>query len=267
MPASAASLAPLPLDTLATFAADTADQARALSKRWFRHPLSVESKADDSPVTIADRTVEQFIRACIEATFPDHGILGEEHGRDRLDADFVWVIDPIDGTRSYITGWPIYGMLLAVLHRGRPVFGQIDMPVLDERWTGRQGGPTLWNGTPVTTSGRKELAHASVYTTSPDAFDEAGWQAYDRVSRKARARRFGGDCYSYGLLAAGHIDLVIESDLQPYDYLSLVPIIEGAGGRITDWQGKDLGVGSDGLVIAAATPELHEEALALLGQG
>ncbi len=255
----------LDLDMLAEFAAALADGARPLSRRWFRAPsLGVDRKRDASPVTRADREVEQFLRQSISARFPDHGLFGEEQGIERADAAVTWIIDPIDGTRSFITGWPIYGMLLAVLVDGHPVLGQIDMPALGERWIGRQNRPTLFNEMPVHTSGCRHLAEASAYTTSPDSFAPEDWASFDRVTRGARERRFGGDCYSYALLASGHIDLVIESGLQPYDYLPLVPVVAGAGGIITDWAGRTLSTQSDGRVIAAATPALHAEAMAVL---
>jgi inositol-phosphate phosphatase / L-galactose 1-phosphate phosphatase / histidinol-phosphatase len=266
MPNITANSAPLDPQSLVPFAADMADAARALSRHWFRHALRVDLKADASPVTIADREIEAAIRRHITEVFPDHGIFGEESGRERCDADVVWVIDPIDGTRSFISGWPLFGMLLAALWRGRPVFGQIDMPALDERWVGCSGRPTLFNSAPVTTSGCGTLAAATVYTTSPDAFSPDEWRVFETLTRRARTRRFGGDCYSYGLLASGFIDLVVECNLQPYDYLSLVPVIEGAGGIITDWQGRPLDINSDGRVVAAATPALHAEALAVMGE-
>ncbi len=256
---------------LASFAAALADEARGLSRRWFRTPVAIDTKADDSPVTIADREVEAALRRRIAERFPDHGIFGEEHGRDRLDSEIVWVIDPIDGTRSFISGWPVYGTLLAVLERGVPVVGVIDMPVLGERWTGRAGAPTLYSdGTgaerPCRTRDCRRLADATVYTTSPDAFDAAGLRVFETVSRQARTRRFGGDCYIYGLVASGHIDLVIEAGLQPYDYLAMQPVIEGAGGVITDWEGKPLTMDSDGRVVAAATADLHAETIAAIAR-
>lgn len=267
MPPAISVATPPDLQELEAFAHILADEARLLSRRWFRSAVTVDTKADDSPVTIADREIEAAIRARIAARFPDHGILGEEHGRDRLGADYVWVIDPIDGTRSFISGWPVYGMLLALLWREKPILGLIDMPILEERWLGRAGVPTLFNGTACHASPCQRLADACIYTTSPDAFDADGLRIYERVSRQARTRRFGGDCYSYGLLAAGHIDLVIEAGLQPYDYMAMVAVIEGAGGVITDWAGQPLSIDSDGKVVAAATPALHAEALAAIAAG
>lgn len=262
---------PISTKELAGFAAALADEARGLSRRWFRTPVAIDTKPDDSPVTIADREVEAALRRRIAARFPAHGIFGEEHGRDRLDSEIVWVIDPIDGTRSFISGWPIYGTLLAVLERGTPRVGVIDMPALGERWTGRAGAPTLYSdGTgaerPCRTRDCRRLADATVYTTSPDAFDAEGLRVFETVSRQARTRRFGGDCYIYGLVASGHVDLVIEAGLQPYDYLAMQPVIEGAGGVISDWEGKPLTMESDGRVVAAATADLHAEAIAAIAR-
>ena len=240
-----------------------ADLARPLSLSRFRTPLDVESKADESPVTIADREVEAAMRQHLAAHCPHDGIFGEEHGRERLEADYVWVLDPIDGTRAYITGSPLWGTLIALLWRGTPVLGLVDVPSTGERWFAA-GGTARFQGAPCSTSGCTQLAQARVYTTSPDVFDAAGWAAFERVSRAARMRRFGGDCYSYGQLASGHVDLVIESGLQPYDYLAMVPLIESAGGKVTDWQGQPLGLASDGRVVAAATAALHTQALSAL---
>jgi histidinol phosphatase-like enzyme (inositol monophosphatase family) len=254
------------LDALTALAMNLADQARVQSLHWFRTPLDVSTKTDASPVTIADREVESLLREQIAAHRPTHGIFGEEHGRERLDADYVWVIDPIDGTRSFITGSPLWGTLLALLWRGRPQIGVIDIPTTVERWVGREDAPTLLNGKPCRTSNCASLAEAVLYSTSPDTFSAVELPAFEAVSRAVRMRRFGGDCYSYGLLASGHIDLVVEAELQPYDYFALIPVIQGAGGVITDWRGKPLSLDTDGRVLAAATAELHEEALAVINE-
>jgi histidinol phosphatase-like enzyme (inositol monophosphatase family) len=264
MPSQSLAETPLNLDEIESFVHSLAERAGGLSRRWFRSSLAVDTKLDLSPVTIADREIEAALRAQIGERFPSHGILGEEHGRERLDADLVWVIDPIDGTRSFISGWPIYGMLLALLDHGESILGVIDMPILNERWIGRRDRGTSLNGTSCHTSSCTNLADACLYTTSPDAFDKEGLQRFEAVSKLVRTRRFGGDCYSYGLLASGHIDLVVEAGLQPYDYMSLVPIIEGAGGVITDWAGQTLTIASEGKVVAAATTQLHAEALQIL---
>ncbi len=251
------------LNELSHFALSLADLAAPMAMRWFRRKLDVEHKADLSPVTAADREIEAAIRQRIARAWPDHGIFGEEHGQDNPDSDHVWVIDPIDGTRSFITGMPTFGTLIAHLVGGRPVLGVVAMPATGERWLGVAGRPTLFDGAPCHSSGRR-LGEARLYATSPDIFDEAGRAAFERVSARALMRRFGGDCYAYGLLAAGHVDAVVEMGLHPYDYMALVPVIEGAGGVITDWQGAPLTLASSGHVLASANPALHEEILPLL---
>lgn len=245
------------------FAEGLASRARALSLAGFRSDMHIKLKDDESPVTAVDRDVESMMRACIQSTYPEHGILGEEHGSSHADAEYVWSLDPIDGTRSFITGWPLWGTLLALLHKGVPILGVIDMPVLNERWVGIRGGATTLNGTRCRSRQGTRLAESTIYATSPDIFSPFEHIAFERVCHAARSRRFGGDCYSYALLASGQIDAVMEASLKPYDYLPLVPVIESAGGVISDWQGKPLGMHSDGQVIAAASPTLHREIIAL----
>ena len=253
-------------EALVAFACGLADLAAPLSLDYFRTPLDVERKADLSPVTQADRAVEAAMRRRIAETFPAHGIYGEEHGNANLDSAHVWVLDPIDGTKSFVTGMPTFGTLIAHLEDGAPTVGIISIPPTAERWVGHSGKVTQFEGKPCRTSGCRRLRDANVYTTSPDTFDEHGLAVFEKVTAKAAMRRFGGDCYSYGLLASGHVDAVIEMNLQPYDYLALVPVIEGAGGVITDWEGQPLGLGSDGHVVAAATPALHADILGIVGQ-
>ncbi len=249
---------------LPSLAQALADAAAAQSMRHFRTPLDIITKADESPVTLADRAAESAMRELLAQRAPADGIYGEEHGAERLEAARVWVLDPIDGTRSFITGSPLWGTLIGVLQGGRVVFGMVDMPVLKERWVGQAGVGATRDGQPVHASGCTDVANARIVTTSPDIFAPADWQAFDRLSRQCAMRRFGGDCYGYAQLAGGTIDLVVETGLQPYDYLGPAGLIEAAGGVITDWEGRPLGLQSDGRVIAAATPELHRQALAVL---
>jgi inositol-phosphate phosphatase/L-galactose 1-phosphate phosphatase/histidinol-phosphatase len=241
-----------------------ADVARRHALTYFRTPLDVVTKKDESPVTIADRETETAMREWLLQEHPSHGILGEEHGRERMQAEYVWVLDPIDGTKSFITGSPLWGTLIALLHHGQPVLGMMGMPVLNEFWFGQAGQATQCNGRPVRASDCRALAQARIYTTSPDTYGAQDGQRFDVLSRQCALRRFGGDCYSYAQLAGGHVDLVVEAGLQPYDYMALVCLVEGAGGCITDWQGAPLTVASDGRVVAAATSELHAQALAVL---
>jgi len=243
---------------------DALQQSRATIKRYYRQRIIVESKADASPVTEADRTVESQIRQIISQRHPDHGIIGEEHGSNQSLADYKWVIDPIDGTKSFISGMPTFGTLVGITHHERPNLGVIDMPILDERWIGTIGEKTTHNGEICSVSNVKQLAQATLYCTEPDMFNTTQLGKFEQLSRLVYLRRFGGDCYCYGLLASGQIDLVVEGSLHYYDIMALIPVVEGAGGIITDWQGNELKDGWDGLVVAAATPELHQAALALL---
>jgi myo-inositol-1(or 4)-monophosphatase len=254
----------LNIDAAGALAQRMADAARRIALHYFRQPLAIEAKADASPVTQADREIETCLRQMIGEAFPQHAILGEEFGFAD-GAGYTWVLDPIDGTRSFITGSPLWGTLIALLDGSRPVLGLIEIPATGERWFARAGSGCTLNGQPARSSGCTRLEAARVYTTSPDAFAErADWDRFDRLSRRAAMRRFGGDCYAYALLASGHIDLVVEAGLQPYDYLASVAVIEAAGGRISDWRGEPLTTASDGRVVAAASEALWRAALAEL---
>ncbi len=233
---------------------------------YFRTLLDVDSKADNSPVTIADRAVERMQRDEIEAQYPDHGIFGEEYGRVNVVNPHLWVLDPIDGTKSFITGMPTFGTLVAFLENKRPLVGVLEMPALKERWIGVDGQPTTLNAEPCSTSGCRNIEDARLYATSLDMFDGKEKEAFARVSSSASVRRFGGDCYSYGVLSSGHIDVVMESSLEPYDYLALAPIVKGAGGCISDWDGNALSLNSSGQVLATASPELHEQVLKIIAR-
>ena len=245
-----------------------ADRAREITGRYFRGDFEVEQKADLSPVTVADRETEAALRAMIAEAFPEHGILGEEHGAQRTEAEHVWVLDPIDGTKRFTTGHAQFGTLIALLHRGRPILGVIDMPQLDERWLGAAGRPTTHRDRRGSHEARTrpcaELASATLYTTAPQMFEGADYEAFERLRETVKTGLYGGECYAYGLLASGYNDLVIEADMDPYDYLSHVAVVAGAGGVVTDWQGAPLGLGSDGRILAAGNAALHRAALDLL---
>jgi histidinol phosphatase-like enzyme (inositol monophosphatase family) len=241
-----------------------ADAAGAVARRYFRQKIAVDDKPDSSPVTIADREAEAAMRGIIQSRFPEHGIVGEEYGAERADAEYVWSLDPIDGTKSFISGVPLFGTLVALLHRGRPVLGVIDQPVLRERWIGAEGRPSTWNNAPIRTRSCAGLAGATVFATSPDLFHGTDADRFARLKESAKLTRFGGDCYAYGLLASGFIDCVVEATLQTYDFCALVPVVTGAGGTITDWEGAPLGLGSDGRVLACGDQRLHREAQRVL---
>ncbi|WP_322092599.1 histidinol-phosphatase [Paraburkholderia bannensis] len=249
------------VDSYLQFANSVLDETRRIGIDYFHQSIAVTQKSDASPVTIADLEIEALIRDRIMQRYPRHGILGEEHGAVSLDAEFCWVLDPIDGTKSFISGMPLWGTLVALLQNSQPVFGIIDIPALKERFLSVAGTGTTRNGESISTSNRSELGDCNLFATSPDMFTAAEYEVFNSLSQQARFRRFGGDCYSYAMLAAGKIDAVIEAGLKPYDYLPLAPIVTGAGGVMTDWFGQPLTPKSDGRVIAAATPELHRSLL------
>ena len=229
--------------------------------RHFRGGFAVEQKADESPVTIADRETEAALRDAIAARFPDHGIFGEEFGSEGLERDILWVIDPIDGTKSFISGSPLFGMLAAVLNGGKPVAGIIRMPALGECYAGSIATGSDRDGTPLTCRNGVPLERAFLCINGILAREPA---VFERLMQAGQYRRFSYDCYPYAQLAAGLVDAVIDYDLQPYDFLPVVPIVEGAGGVISDWQGNPLTLESDGRVVAAASAEIHEALLRVL---
>ena len=251
-----------------TLAGEMAAAAGEVAHRYFRTRLVVQDKPDDTPVTLADREAEARIREIIADRYPDHGVIGEEGGSDRPEAEYVWVLDPIDGTKKFVTGNPLFGTLVALLHEGRPILGLIDMPMLGERWIGAAGRATRFEDRQGAREVRvrpcAELAGAVLTATTPHMFGEAEFPAFERVRRAAKMVLYGGDCFAYGTLASGHLDLVVEADMDSYDFMALVPVVEGAGGVITDWSGRPLGLETDGCLAAAGDKRVHEAALELL---
>jgi inositol-phosphate phosphatase / L-galactose 1-phosphate phosphatase / histidinol-phosphatase len=283
---------------------DLVEAAARVTTAYFRTGILADTKSDDSPVTAADRHAEQAMRALLTERAPLHAVFGEEYGLSAPPAaaaagassssssqqqqegklgdipEWLWVLDPIDGTKSFVTGKPLFGTLVALLHRGEPVLGIIDQPVTRERWVGVKGQATTLNGRPISTRACPSVKEAYLYATTPHMFGPEGGEtetAWRRVRDACRIPLYGCDCYAYGLMAAGHADLVVEADLKPYDYLALVPVVEGAGGKITDWRGEALrwtaassgggagGAGGGGEVLAAGDARVHAEALGLLG--
>ena len=243
-----------------------ADVARRIARRYFRMSVEVARKADGTPVTLADRGIEEQMRALIRAAFPSHAIRGEEYPSEG-SGELTWVLDPIDGTKSFISGYPLFGSLIALAEGSRAVLGVIEAPALEERWVGVEGRRTLFNGVPAQTSRCRDLARAILYTTTAETFEGAERTRFEALGARCALRRFGGDCYLFGMLASGHCDLVVEAKLKPHDFMALIPVIEGAGGRITDWHGAALDLSSDGRVIAAATEELWRESVEVLSAG
>ena len=250
-----------------------ADVAACVVRPFFRAKLATQEKSDASPVTIADRTAEQAMRAVLAERLPEHGILGEEFGLDRPQARHRWVLDPIDGTRAFITGRPSFGILVALLEDGVPVLGVLDQPITGERWTARSGGTTSYRPG-VLQGGRSDigtrrcpaLADAELSCTSPEMLQGDDLPRWTALRRQVKRASWGGDCYAYGLLALGQIDIIAECTMQPWDWAALVPVVEGAGGRITDWQGRPLRQDGDGTVLAVGDPALLGPAVDALAQ-
>ena len=230
--------------------------------------LGVELKGDRTPVTVADRAAELAMRAVLSERMPEAGILGEEFGLERPDAPLRWVLDPIDGTRAFITGRPSFGILAGLLCDGVPVLGVIDQPITGERWTGVSGRPTRFDGRFGGVAGTRPcpaLHQAELSCTDPAMMDAATRPGFDALVAGARRISWGGDCYAYGLLALGQIDVIAERDMKVWDWAALVPVIAGAGGSVTDWSGRPLREGGDGSVLALGDPALLDAARSLLG--
>jgi inositol-phosphate phosphatase / L-galactose 1-phosphate phosphatase / histidinol-phosphatase len=248
------------------FAEHLASVARPIAQRYFRSDLRVIDKPDATPVTLADIEIETAIRNEIARLHPTHGVLGEEHDATNLNADWVWVIDPIDGTKAFTCGKPQFGTLIALTFKGEPVVGVIDQPIINERWVGVKGVGAWFNGQSIRTKARaKSLSEAIVLCTSPDMFDGETAEKFSKLSVACKGVYYGGDCYNYALLASGHVDLVVEAGLKIVDFAAVVnPIIE-AGGVCCNWRGTPLTIDSDGAIIAAANRALADEVLSVVG--
>ncbi|WP_421855299.1 inositol monophosphatase family protein [Oricola sp.] len=246
-----------------TAAISITELAAQIAQRHFRRAPDIEIKQDLSPVTVADKETEEAIRAGLAEHFPGEAVFGEEFGRDG-DAETTWIIDPIDGTRSFIGGVPLYGMLLGYLEAGRPTLGVIRMPAIGEVYAGGTGLQATCNGAPIHVSRCKSLAEASLFINEGDKLAIREPAVFARLVEAGRLRRMGADCHPHALVAAGTMDAVVDYDLQPYDYLPVSAVVEAAGGVMTDWQGKALGLNSDGRTLTAATPELHAELMELV---
>jgi len=246
-----------------------ADAAGAAIRPFFRSDFTTERKGDSSPVTEADRAAEAAMRQILDAERPHDAILGEEYGEKSGTSSRQWVLDPIDGTTSFIAGRPIFGTLIALLESGFPVIGVIDQPIGNERWMGVMGRGTTYNGQAVKARPCPKLDEAILASTSPHLFTDHDAGHFMALAKQTETRRmiWGGDCYNYGLIASGQIDLVCESGLKLYDYAALVPIVEGAGGTMCDWSGDPLHADSDGRVLAMGDPARMEDVLVAMGVG
>lgn len=244
-----------------------ADAAGEVIRPWFRQGVESERKGDASPVTVADREAEQAMRRILKAEVPRDTVIGEEFGADAGSSGRSWVLDPIDGTTSFLAGRPIFGTLIALVVEGWPVLGVIDQPIIGERWLGATGQPTTFNGRPARTRACRALSEATLGTTGPHYFDDHQGGHFMALAAKSDHKRMimGGDCYNYGLLASGHIDVVCEANLKLHDWAALVPIVEGAGGTMCDWAGDPLHAASDGHVLAIGDPARLEDVVEALG--
>lgn len=244
-----------------------ADVARDVVTPLFRSDLSASDKGDGSPVTEADRRAELAMREVLSRQYPDYGLNGEEYGCERPDASLRWVIDPVDGTRAFITGRPVFGTLIALMDEDEPVMGLIDQPITGERWIGVVGQPTRFNAKikgKVGTRKCTDLASAEMSCTAPDMVPMEPGSGWNRLAGSVRRVSWGGDCYAYGLMALGQIDVIAEGDLKIWDWAAVKPVVEGAGGLLVDWEGRPPGPDCDGRILALGDPSLLHEATKLL---
>lgn len=260
------------IESRLAFAHKLADAAGTAIRPYFRARIDVSSKGGSShpgydPVTQADRGAETAMRLLIRETFPDDGIVGEEFGTAEGESGFVWVLDPLDGTRAFIAGQPMWGTLIGLEHKGRPIAGIIEQPFLRERFVGANGRSEMYNaeGATIPLRAREcpDLSEAILCTTHPWAhFDDAERACFQKVEHAARMSRYGGDCYSYALLAMGFVDIVMEARLAHWDISAIVPVVEGAGGVVTDWGGKPVHEGGD--VLACGDKRVHAAIMELI---
>ena len=251
------------------FANHLADLSGEVIRKYFRQDLGEIKKDDHSPVTLADKETETVIRSAITQKFPDHGVVGEEFGSINPNAQYQWVIDPIDGTVSFVMGQPIFGTLISLCFEGKPILGIIDQPINGERWLGYFGCQATLNGKKIKTRNCTDLSEAILCTTSPFFFQGKDLEMLGKISAQTKYQShggiiYGGDCYLFGLLAMGQIDIVIERGLKNFDFMALVSIVKSAGGVITDWAGKELDINSDGTILACGDKNLHQKILGMI---
>ncbi|WP_229797524.1 inositol monophosphatase family protein [Jeongeupia chitinilytica] len=251
---------PIPSADQLALAQQLADASAEVIRSFYRSAFTIIDKDDDSPVTQADREAEKAMRALIAARRPQDGIIGEEFGEQNADADWVWVLDPVDGTKSFTVGRPLFVTLIGLMYRGEPVFGVINQPITADRWLGGEGVPTTLNGQPVKSSDVEALAGAIIGTTGPEYLPHAR-PVFESLAKRSRYQIYGGDGYLYAQLASGWLQLVVEEGLKLHDFAALAPVVNAAGGRMTDWQGRNLHRHSEGCVLAAANATLHAAVL------
>jgi inositol-phosphate phosphatase/L-galactose 1-phosphate phosphatase/histidinol-phosphatase len=255
------------LDPFVDLAGRMADRARVAILPHFRTGVTIETKADNSPVTVADREAERVMRELIEAEYPDHGIEGEEWAAKQGTGDWVWYLDPIDGTKSFICGVPLFGTLIALARNGKPVLGVIDQPYTNERWLGVAGRPSTMNGREISVGSCPGLDQVRFFTTSMDYYSPAQVVALERLQAAVGLVRYSADCYAFALVAEGAVDICAEGGVNEYDVAAVVPVIEGAGGIVTGWDGAPLRFERQGAIpniIACGDPDIHAAAIDLL---
>lgn len=259
------SVSPALMTEFLAFAHELANASGAILRENLHSRRGFDTKEDDSPVTDVDKNIEETLRTLIQHRYPDHGILGEEFDGKNLQAEFVWVIDPIDGTKAFITGIPIYGTLIALAWHGAPIVGIIDHPVTHDRWAGARGVRSTFNDMPIQSRACPALGEALMSCSNPEPFGPKEREAFDTLRASAKWCVYGSSCYAYGCVASGSIDIAIDCGRhREVDYCALVPVIEGAGGVITDWEGRALTIYSGNRLVASGSPERHREALRIL---
>lgn len=246
------------------FAHKMADTSNRITMQYLETNIDFQTKNDYSPVTVVDRRIEETLRGMIAGEFPNHGILGEEFENENIDAEYVWVIDPIDGTKAFITGMPVYGTLISLTRNGHPVLGIIDHPVTRERWTGLEGEASTHNGAPIKTRACPQLAEAIVSIGNPESLQGGEAGAFGQLRAHAKWGIYGGNCYVYGRLAMGRVDISLDGGLDPFDFCALEPVVRGAGGIMTDWEGRRLSIRSGHRVVACGDKALHRQVVEML---
>jgi len=252
------------LEELLIFSNFLADEAGKITMRYFRNNFDIENKEDFSPVTTADKKTELKIRKLINEKYPTHGILAEEFENKNINSDLLWVIDPIDGTRSFVAGHKDFGTLIALLYKKKPIIGIIDCPAHRERWVGAINKPTRFNGKITKTNSKKATEDCYALTTGLYFENEQFKNGFDKLIKKIKYFRLGGDCYMYGMLSSGLIDIVIEDLLKAHDYMALIPVIEGAGGIVSDKYGNKISLDSDGSIVASCSKTIHDKVIKIL---
>jgi inositol-phosphate phosphatase/L-galactose 1-phosphate phosphatase/histidinol-phosphatase len=251
------------------FANHLADLSATVIKKYFRQNFAEKTKYNNTPVTLADQEAEAVMRTAIREKFPHHGIIGEEMENTDIDADYKWVLDPIDGTTSFVIGQPIFGTLIALIYKDQPLLGIINQPITSERWIGITDQQSTLNGQVIKTRARQKLSEAVLCTTSPAFFKGRNLRIFRSISSQTKYQRYdgviyGGDCYLYGLLALGMIDIVFEHGLSNHDFMALIPVVKSAGGVITDWKGAELTMESNGAVLACGSANIHKKILKII---